>query len=71
MVIILILVVLLALLFFLIAPSFRHHPDREILSGLNVAHRGLHDLESDTPENSIAAFLEAAARGYAIENDIH
>ncbi|MBQ1231749.1 MAG: glycerophosphodiester phosphodiesterase [Clostridia bacterium] len=63
--------VLLAIMFFLIAPTLRRHPDREILSGLDVAHRGLHDLESDTPENSIAAFLEAAARGYAIENDIH
>ena len=71
MVIILIAVLLLALVFFLIAPSLRRHPDREFLSGLNIAHRGLHDLEKDTPENSIAAFLEATARGYAIENDIH
>lgn len=41
------------------------------MNGLNIAHRGLHGQSENTPENSIAAFLEAAAHGYAIENDIH
>ena len=56
---------------FLIFPSLRRHPDRKILSGMYIAHRGLHDLLPDTPENSLPAFREAAALGVAIENDIH
>ena len=71
LVLLIVILVVLAFLLFLIAPTFRRHPDRAVLSGLRVAHRGLHDLSENTPENSIAAFLEAVAHGYAIENDIH
>ncbi len=35
-----------------------------------IAHRGLHDLQPDTPENSMAAFKAAIERGYAIELDV-
>ena len=56
---------------FLIFPSLRRHPDLELLSGMYIAHRGLHDLLPDTPENSLVAFKEAAALDFAIENDIH
>ncbi len=69
-----VLIVLLALflcLLFLVAPAIRRHPDRRVIKGLYIAHRGLHDIDKDTPENSLAAFAAAAARGYAIENDIH
>lgn len=36
-----------------------------------IAHRGLHDLGQDRPENSLAAFEAACAAGYAIECDLH
>ena len=62
---------LLLLWLFLIFPSLRRHPDRQLLSGMFIAHRGLHDLLPETPENSLAAFDEAARLGFAIENDIH
>ena len=66
-----VLVVLLALVLFLICPAFRRHKDREILTGMHIAHRGLHDLSENTPENSLAAFSEAIKYGFCIENDIH
>lgn len=34
------------------------------------AHRGLHDVKDGRPENSLAAFDAAIARGYAIELDV-
>lgn len=68
---IIIVMVLAAVLLFLIFPSTRRHPDRRLLSGLYIAHRGLHDLVENTPENSLAAFRAACDNGFAIENDIH
>ncbi len=59
------------LVLFLICPAIKEHPDLELLKGAHIAHRGLHDLSENTPENSLAAFEEAAVRGYIIENDIH
>lgn len=56
---------------FLICPSLRRHPDREIMRGLKIAHRGLHSIFEDTPENSLPAFKEAINLGFAIETDIH
>ena len=38
------------------------------LSQLPIAHRGLH--AAGVPENSLAAFVAAAERGYAIETDV-
>ncbi|WP_299821361.1 glycerophosphodiester phosphodiesterase family protein [uncultured Jannaschia sp.] len=35
-----------------------------------IAHRGLHDRNAGRPENSMAAFGAAMARGYAIELDV-
>jgi glycerophosphoryl diester phosphodiesterase len=35
-----------------------------------IAHRGIHDNDGDVPENTLAAFQEAADRGYAIELDV-
>ena len=58
-------------LLFLIFPATRKHSDRNILKGLYIAHRGLHDIAKGIPENSIPAFREAIKYGFAIENDIH
>ncbi len=72
MVVFLIILSILVLLFlFLIFPALRRHPDRKILEGLLIAHRGLHTVDPTVPENSLAAFDAAAKAGYAIENDIH
>lgn len=62
---------LLLIILFLIFPSMRRHKDRKAMKGLLIAHRGLHNAKKGIPENSLAAFAEATARGYAIENDIH
>ena len=35
-----------------------------------IAHRGLHDLAAGIPENSLASFDAAIARGYGIELDL-
>jgi glycerophosphoryl diester phosphodiesterase len=35
-----------------------------------IAHRGLHDPARDIPENSLAAFVAAAARGFPAELDV-
>lgn len=36
-----------------------------------IAHRGLHDLNRDTWENTLSAFAAAKKRGFAIECDVH
>ncbi len=59
-----------AVYLYLVMPSLKRHPDLDKMCRY-IAHRGLHGLEADTPENSLAAFLQAAEKGYAIENDIH
>ncbi|MBR2044443.1 MAG: glycerophosphodiester phosphodiesterase [Clostridia bacterium] len=56
---------------FLVCPALRRHPDRNVLSGLYIAHRGLHSLKDGIPENSLEAFKRAVKYGFAIENDIH
>lgn len=63
------LIILLAVFLFLIFPAARKHPDLKKLRGKYIAHRGFHT--ESAPENSIAAFKNAAVRGYMIENDIH
>lgn len=59
------------IILFLIFPSVRRHEDRELMQGMLIAHRGFHNAEKGIPENSLPAFVEAVAHGYAIENDIH
>ena len=63
--------VIVLLFLYLLFPSPRRHPDRRLLQGRYIAHRGLHGLEENTPENSLAAFRAAIQHGYAIEIDIH
>lgn len=65
------LVVSALLLLFAVFPSRRRHKDLKILDGRFIAHRGLHNIDENIPENSLAAFRKAAEQGFAIENDIH
>lgn len=61
-----------ALIFFLylLFPALRRHPDRAVLRGALIAHRGLHDRRQEIPENSLPAFEAAIAHGYIIETDL-
>ena len=61
----------IAIYLFLIFPAVRKHPDRKLMENMYIAHRGLHSLKPNTPENSMPAFLEAIENGIAIETDIH
>ena len=59
---------------FLIAPGFKSKEKKQKMNKLlqfNYAHRGLHNLESLVPENSIKAFSLAKAAGYGIELDLN
>lgn len=56
---------------FLSFPSVRRHKDIKLIEGKFIAHRGLHDLTEDTPENSLSAFRQAVELGFPIEIDIH
>ena len=67
--IILAILIIIALLYLWCLKGRTGHPDLPKLLGWNYAHRGLHD--SQTPENSMAAFRAALEAGYGIELDIH
>lgn len=62
---------LLAIYLFLLFPTLRRHPDRELMRGMYVAHRGLHAAQAAVPENSMKAFSLACELGFCIEIDIH
>lgn len=53
-----------------IMPRMKNRPDYSPLMGKYYAHRGLHNNESDAPENSMAAFKKAVKTGYGIELDV-
>ena len=55
---------------FLVAPRMTNKPDVSVLKGVHYAHRGLHDNETDAPENSMKAFQKAVEAGYGMEMDI-
>lgn len=63
--------IIIFLYLFLILPSLRKHPDKDLCKNLFVAHRGLHDIKNKIPENSLLSFEKAIEKGYAIEIDIH
>lgn len=63
-------VVLVLLYLFAIMPRMLHRPDYQMLMGWHYAHRGLHDNESDSPENSMAAFRKAVEAGFGMELDV-
>lgn len=66
-----VMVLLAEILLFLIFPSCRKHNSIKLLDGKYIAHRGLHSLDGETPENSLKAFKEAMNLGLPIEIDIH
>jgi len=55
---------------YMIAPGRASADMREQFSGLNWAHRGLHNMEEGIPENSMAAFRAAKEQGFGIELDL-
>lgn len=54
----------------LIMPRMVRKPDTEIFKKWLYAHRGLHDNQSDAPENSMRAFRRAVDAGFGIELDV-
>lgn len=47
------------------------HQKAELFREYRYAHRGLHNLKTGVPENSLAAFKCAAEHGYGAELDVH
>lgn len=71
MIVVLIVLAVIVLLYLLmIMPRMVHRPDMSAFYGRFYAHRGLHDNETEAPENSLAAFQKAVDAGYGIELDI-
>lgn len=62
--------VLCLLYLFMIMPRIWKKPEKSPHMGVLYAHRGLHDNQSDAPENSMAAFRKAVEAGYGIELDV-
>lgn len=54
--------------FIAIMPRMWNRPGT--MPGKYYAHRGLHDNETDVPENSMAAFQKAVEYGYGVELDV-
>lgn len=65
-----ILAVCLILFWFLLRPGRYDAAQREMVLGVNHAHRGLHTQDKSVPENSLPAFRAAVQAGYGIELDI-
>ncbi len=61
---------IIVIYFVMIMPRVVNRPSREPYTGVLYAHRGLHDNESNAPENSMAAFKKAVDCGYGIECDV-
>lgn len=55
-------VIILLLYLWLIKPGIADRPDIASLMGHYYAHRGLHDNETDAPENSMNAFKKQLMR---------
>jgi glycerophosphoryl diester phosphodiesterase len=62
--------VIILLYLLMIMPRMRKKPDKTRFLSVFYAHRGLHDNESDAPENSMKAFFKAVKAGYGIELDV-
>ncbi len=68
--IMIVIVVLIILYMLAIMPRMVHKPDTRSFAKWMYAHRGLHDNDTDAPENSIKAFEKAVEAGFGIELDI-
>ena len=69
-IVLIIFLVLAAVYLWLLMPRMCRRPDHKAFLGRYYAHRGLHDNETDAPENSMAAFRKAVEAGYGIEFDV-
>lgn len=63
--------VVISLYLYAIWPRTSRVSDVMQYNHMMFAHRGYHNKEKFIPENSMAAFRAAVARGYGIELDIH
>ncbi len=70
MIVLIIVIVIVACYFLMIMPRMINRPDFSSFLGWNYAHRGLHDNETDAPENSLKAFELAVENGYGVEYDV-
>lgn len=69
--IILVFFVVMLLYLLMLMPRMLGRPDTSLFQGKLFAHRGLHDNQSDAPENSMAAFAKAVNAGFGMEFDVH
>lgn len=58
------------LYWFLVHPDCSRKQRLEPYRKVYIAHRGLHDNQSEAPENTISAFRKAVQSGYGIELDV-
>ena len=69
-VVLIVIAVLIVLYFLAIKPRLSRQKQWAPFKGVYYAHRGLHDNESEAPENSLPAFKKAVKAGYGIELDV-
>lgn len=55
---------------YLVAPGWLSKKKKQLFTGINYAHRGLHSRDMSVPENSLEAFRLAAQEGYGAELDV-
>lgn len=68
--VILILFIVIVLYLLMIMPKLGRNRNISLMEGWLYAHRGIHDNESEAPENSLRAFSKAVESGYGIELDV-
>lgn len=62
--------IIVVLYLLMIMPRMVKRPDFRPFTGRLYAHRGLHNNETNAPENSMNAFAKAVDAGYGIELDV-
>ncbi len=65
-----VILVIIVLYLLAIMPRMTGRPDKSIFKNRYFAHRGLHDNETDAPENSLPAFAKAVEAGFGMELDV-
>ena len=55
---------------YMVAPGIYNRKLAAPFYGRNIAHRGLHSMDRQVPENSLPAFRAAADAGYGVELDL-
>ncbi len=69
-VIIIIILIITVLYLLAVMPKLKRNKNIKDMDGWLYAHRGLHNNETDAPENSRKAFALAVEKGYGIELDV-